>query len=106
MGEIRPLVGGLGHIDISATVREAYIVGLYEDGEDKKRIEALKTSLTKSKYSTNNPSWAKYFDEGKRTNSLYQVDARRAYCLSYFVFPSSPKDGLHSFIFPMAVLLA
>lgn len=49
-----------------ALVREAFVTGLYPDGEDKKRIEALKTSMSKSKYSTNKATyllWVKYLDE-------------------------------------------
>lgn len=79
------------------------------DGEDKKRIEALQASLSKSKYSTNKPTYllrVKYFYEGEEANNAYQVDAFLAYLLSYFVFPGSPEDGLHSFAFSMAVLLA
>lgn len=39
-------------------------------------------------------------------NSPYQIDAFLAYWLSYFVFLNFPENGLHSFVFSMAVLLA
>lgn len=70
---------------------EAHVASLNPDGEDKRMINALNTSLSKSKYSTYNATYlsrAKYFDKGKWMNSSYQVDAFLAYCLSYFVFPS------------------
>lgn len=48
----------------------------------------------------------KYFNKGgEGNNSLFQVEAFLAYWLSYFVFLSSPKDGINSYVFPLVVLL-
>lgn len=79
------------------------------DGENKKRIDALQASLSKSRYSTNKATYfslVKYIDEGEGTNSLYQVDAFLACWISYFVFLSLSEDRLRNFMFLMAVLLA
>lgn len=79
------------------------------DGEDQKRLDSLNKSLSNSKYTTNKASyllWLKCFEEGEEGNKYYQVKALLAYWLSYFVFPSSLEDGLHSYVFPPAVLLA
>lgn len=89
MGGTRLVVGECDGAEISATIGEAYIASLYSNGEDKKRIDALKTSLSMLKYSTNKVtylSWVKYFDEGEGMRSPYQVDPFLAYWLSYFVF--------------------
>lgn len=51
-GEFGPSLG-CADVDFFATVCETHETSLYPDGEDNKRIEALKTSLSKSKYSTN-----------------------------------------------------
>lgn len=53
---------------LTSLVGEAHVASLYPDEEDKKRIDALKTSLSNSKYSTNKASymsWAKYFEEAR-----------------------------------------
>lgn len=78
-------------------------------GQNKKRLDAMTSFLSKSKYSTNKTtylSWVKYFTEGSRINSPHQLDAFLAYWLNYFMLPSSPEDGMHPFVFPMPVLLA
>lgn len=75
---------------------EAHAASLYPDGEDKKRIEALQTSLSKSKYSTNKIaylSWAKYFEEGDEMNNTYQVDAFQAYLAIVLLIPELAKMG-------------
>lgn len=91
MGEFSPSLEDLAILTSLLMCGEAHAASLYPDGEDKKRIEALQTSLSKSKYSTNKIaylSWAKYFEEGDEMNNTYQVDAFQAYWLSYFLFPS------------------
>lgn len=67
---------------------EAQAANRYLDGEDKKKVEALKTSLSKLKYSTNNAMYMlleKYFDEGDGMNSPYQVDVFLAYWLHIYI---------------------
>lgn len=89
---------------------EAHATSIILDGEDQKRVDFLTRSLSKPKYSTNKATylpWGKYFDEGgEGSNSAFQVEAFLDYLLSYFVFPSSPKDGINSFVFPLVVLLS
>lgn len=71
---------------------EAQVASLYLDGEDKKWIEALKNSLSKSKHLTNKAMyllWARYFDEGDGMNSPYQVDAFLA--ISYRILYSRDR---------------
>lgn len=78
-------------------------------GENNKRIEALTSFLSKTKYSMNKStylSWAKYFMEGHGQNSPHQLDAFLTYWLNYFVFPSSLEVAMSSFVFPMAIALA
>lgn len=84
---------------------KAHIASLYLDGEDKNRINALNTSLLKSKYLTNKTTYL-LFRPGGRDEQSIRFDAFLAYWLSYFVFPRLFEDGLHIFVFPMAVLLA
>lgn len=78
------------------------------EGENKKKVDALASVLSKSKYSTNKGtyfSWVKYFTEGLDMNSSYQPYGFLAYSLNYFVFLSL-ENGMHSFVFPIEVLLA
>lgn len=77
-------------------------------GGDQKKVEFLSKSLSMSKYLTNKETyllWEKYFKEGKGRNSQFKIEAILAYWLSYFVFPSQLEDGLHSYVFPLVVLL-
>lgn len=63
------------------------------EGEDKKRLDALMSSLSKSKYSLIKAAYlslVKYFTQGTKMNMPYQVDAILAYWLSCFVF-SNPS---------------
>lgn len=48
----------------------------------------------------------KFFNEDEERNSQFQVEAFLAYWLSYFAFLSPLEDGLHSYAFSLAVLLA
>lgn len=78
------------------------------DNEDWKRLDLLKMSLSESRCTANKATYlsrVKFFEEGKRRSNKYYVEALLAYWLSYFVFPCSP-DGLHNYIFPLAILLA
>lgn len=47
-----------------------------------------------------------YFVDGAGSDSRFQLEAFLAYWLSYFVFSGPPEDGVHSSMFPMAVMLA
>lgn len=79
------------------------------EGESKERIVALTAFLSKSKYSTNKGTYlsrTKYFKKGLGQNSPHQLDAYLAYWLNYFMFPSLPEDGMHSFLFLVTVALA
>lgn len=67
----------------------------------------MSKSVSSSKYSASKAtylSWIKFLDEGEGRNRQLQVDALLAYWLSYFVFPGLLKDGLHSYVIPLAVL--
>lgn len=78
-------------------------------GENKKRFEGLTSSQLKSKYSTKKLtylSWGKYSVEGAEQNNPYQLNLFLTYWLNYFVFASLWEDGMHSFVFPMAISLA
>lgn len=66
----------------------------------------LKLQVVLSINKTTYLSWFKFFDEGEGRNSQFQVEALLAYSLLYCVFPSSPEDGLHNYVFPSHVLLA
>lgn len=89
---------------------EAQVANLVAlEGENRKRIEALTSSLSKSEYSTDKSTymwWVKYFVEGPGQNIPYQFNAFLAYWINYFMFPSPLKDNMHPFIFPMVVSLA
>lgn len=68
--------------------------------ENKKRIEALTSFLSKIKYSTNKSmylSWAT-FRGGHGLNSPYKLDVFLAYWLNYFMFRNPSEDGMNSFI--------
>lgn len=79
------------------------------DNEGQKLVKELQASLSKSKYSFNKAtylSWVKYFKDDAGKDSLCQLAAFLTYWLSFFVFLSPPEDGINSFIFLMAALLA
>lgn len=72
--EFSPSLEDVSMLTSLAMFDEAHAASFYLDVEDKKRIEALKTSLSNSKYSTNKAaylSWAKFFKEGDGMNNPY-----------------------------------
>lgn len=80
------------------------------DKDSKVRHDALTQFLQKTKYGASKKStyltWASYFVDGAGKDSPFQLEAFLAYWLSYFVFPGPPKDGVHSSVFSMEVMLA
>lgn len=80
------------------------------DKQNKERHEALTSFFQKTKYGTVKKSTfltlATYFVDGAGNKSAYQLEAFLAYWLYYFIFPSSPENGIHSSTFSMAMLLA
>lgn len=109
MGGIQPAGEDVAMLTSLPLFGMAHATNFYWNIKDKKRIEALKTSLSKLKYSTNKITyllWAKYFEEGYGMNSPamdeqpYKMDSFLAYWLSYYVFPSLPEDGLSQFCIP------
>lgn len=49
--------------------------------------------------------WIQYFKEGKGRRKGVKVKAMLYYWLSRFILPSSPEDGVKTYVFPLAIFL-
>lgn len=73
-GEFGPPLEDVAMLTSLPMFGEAHAASLYPDYIDKKRIKALQTTLSKTKYSINKATyllWVKYFDEGDGMNCAY-----------------------------------
>lgn len=98
-GSVWSIIRGHGCSASLALFGETYTIGVTLEQKDHKRLDFLNEALSGSSISVNNLFvLAQLFRGGGREDRKFQVEALVAYWLSYFVFPSYPEDGLHSYV--------